>query len=714
MFLSYVPQLDERDCGAACLSMILKTYKTKISLQYLRDIAHTNINGTTAFGLKKCLEQFNFNVSAIQTDKTIWHDKNLHLPVIAHVIVNNEFSHFVVVYAKKNHTLLIADPGKGKYKSSIDDFSNIWTGVLVIATPNENYKPVKQTVPKITSFLPRILKEKRIVTLILVISLILTGLGIGGSYYFQELIDTLIPTQNLTMLNLISIAVLSLYLIKSVLEALRSFILNRFGQKITIDLMTQYLHHVLYLPLDFFKTRKSGEIMSRFLDANKVVETLINATLTFTLDAGMVLIIGAFLFLQHRFLFLVTIICLPFYAVSILLFSKFFSKANKAMMASEAEVDSSIIESLKGIETIKSYGAESFAFNSIKTKFLDLMNKTLRVTNTNTIQSFLKESIQVGSNTIILWIGANLVITGTITVGQLITYNALLGFFTNSLDNILNLQSKIQEACVANERLNEIFQVKEEALIENDSSYVPSKYSISAHNVSFSYDELNPVLRDINFEVYQGQKISIIGESGSGKSTLAKLLVNFYHAQTGAIKINGTSIEQYSNTTLRSKVTYVPQTSFFFSGSVRENLQFGLDRIPSEEELWATCKFVELEDYIKNQPLGLDSVIDEGAENLSGGQKQRLSLARALLRHSDTLILDEITSGMDALLADRIVEKLLTLNSTTIIFIAHQLSIVKKCNRIAVIHQGSIAEYGTHDELKNHHGIYESLYKTIA
>ncbi|MBF2529387.1 peptide cleavage/export ABC transporter [Listeria seeligeri] len=710
---THIQQQDEKDCGVACMAMILNHYKTEIPIHKLRDFSGTDLEGTSAFGLKKTFEKLFFDCPAIQADNDVWKEKELPLPLIAHILIENSYMHYVVVYKIKGKTLFIDDPAKGKIKKTIEEFAKEWTGILLLPTPKDAYVPSKEKVARISSFLPVVWQQKGLVFHIIVASIFITFFGIGSSYYFQGILDYFIPNYARSTLNIVSVGLIVVYLFRVMFEYSRNYLLVILGQRMSMVVMLQYFKHILSLPMNFFATRKSGEIISRFLDANKIIDALASATLSVFLDIGMVLIVGITLAVQNGTLFLITLASLPFYLVSILAFVKSYEKANQEEMVAGATLNSSIIESLKGIETIKAYSGEEKVYHQVDREFVQLMKKSFRTATLDNVQQGIKHAIQLISSALILWLGSYYVMEGSISLGQLITYNALLIFFTDPLQNIINLQVKMQTAQVANKRLNEIFAIEPESTNQNPDRVVTNQtfqQGITLEEVSFSYNMKAPTLSNLSCTILPHSKVALVGVSGSGKSTLAKLLVNFYPPSEGTIRygrINHLDIPFHQ---LRDRVTYIPQESFFFSGSIIENLTFSLDTPPSFERIMEVCDAVQLSTFINQQPLRYDTILEEGGTNLSGGQRQRLAIARALLKDADVLILDEATSGLDTLLEHTILDYLLNLEEKTLIFIAHHLSIAKACNQILVLNDGKLVEQGTHNDLRYNQGVYQQLW----
>ena len=319
--------------------------------------------------------------------------------------------------------------------------------------------------------------------------------------------------------------------------------------------------------------------------------------------------------------------------------------------------------------------------------------------------------VAVVGELVILWVGVAYVIKGELTLGELITFNALLGYFIEPIKNLINLQPSIQTAVVAADRLGEILDITPEYNYEHEQLNDKIKFDkISISNLDFRYGTRELVLKDINLEICRGEKIAFVGESGSGKTTLANLLVRLYEQEKGSIKLDSIDIREFSIKQIRDNISYISQNTFLFSGTIRENLLFGNSDV-SDDDISQVCKICELEEYINSLPLKFNTRIEENGKNLSGGQKQRLAIARALLKKPEILIMDEATSNLDYV-TERSIEKTInnfSKNMTTII-IAHRLSTIKDCDKIFVLRNAQIVETGNHRDLLNQRGYYYQLW----
>ncbi|WP_419022290.1 ABC transporter transmembrane domain-containing protein, partial [Holdemanella sp.] len=340
------------------------------------------------------------------------------------------------------------------------------------------------------------------------------------------------------------------------------------------DVILSYVRHIFDLPMSFFATRQTGEVTSRFSDANSIIDALASTILSLFLDVSVLVVIGSILLLQNVSLFWIVLCSVPIYTIIVLVFMKPFEKMNHKVMQSNAMVSSAIIEDINGIETIKSLTSEEIRYQKLDGEFIDYLENSFRLSKLSILQTSLKQGAQLILNVLILWTGAQLVMSNKISVGQLITFNTLLSYFTKPLENIINLQSKLQSAKVANARLNEVYLVESEFKETNGNIYQkqPMNGDIIISGLSYKYGFGQDTLSDIDLTIRRGEKVSFVGVSGSGKTTLAKMIVNFYQPYKGKVSLGSQDINLIDKKSLRRKINYLPQQSYIFSGSILENL----------------------------------------------------------------------------------------------------------------------------------------------
>ena len=689
----YTSQVDESDCGVACLSMILKKYDSYIPIAKLRELAHTTRKGTSALAIIKTANKFGLKANAVKANLAILDDPDIKYPWIAHVIKKEKLLHYYVVYGADERYVYIADPDSHIQckKMLRKDFKKEWTNIALLFTPSSNYHPQHIRMKGMGDNF-RILEHlKGMILNIIFLSALISIISIASSLYLQVLIDRLIPHDNVHVLGILTLGLMVTYVAYSCFSYIRRTLLMNLNIQVAKKLNISYMKLVLKLPLQFFLTRKTGEILSRFNDITKIIDALSSTVVTIFLDIGILIIIGIAMAYQNIWLFLITILTIPLYIISMLSFKKLYTSLNNSQMESNAKLNSLLIESIRGIETIKALNLEKKRINQIKSQFTNFLKLNLKYEKVDSVQQGIKLFLQYGLTTIILYLGSLEVIHSELPLGKLMAFDMLLSFFIDPLQTIINLQPKLQSAQVANRRLNEVMIVRPE---EIDSKDIKSKKlsiaTIEFKDVSYSYNFGKPILNKVSIKISSKDKIAIMGKSGSGKSTLAKLIVQLLKPSDGLILINNQPIQEYSLKQIRKSISYVPQQSMLFSGSIKDNLRLAAPKA-TNSDIYNACKFAMIDKDIQKLPLKYDSLVDESSKILSGGQIQRLAIARAVLSPANVLIFDESTSSLDPTTEEKVIGNILKLDKT-VIFISHRQAVIDKMNRILTIENGKVIE----------------------
>ncbi|MFQ7001041.1 MAG: peptidase domain-containing ABC transporter [Clostridium sp.] len=704
----YVKQTDKNDCGPACLATILKYYGFKTSISNLRELTKTDINGTTIFGMIQAAEKLNMTAKAVKAKSLDVLKKDFPKPAIAYVIYEDGMRHYVVLYGVNEKQVILADTGRGIIKYKIDEFLKIWTGNLILIVPKSSFKPGDET-NGFKSFFKLIILQKRLLIGVFFTALFICIFGIIGTFYYKLLIDDIIPNNLQKELTYISIAMIILAFFKVVTEFLRKILLLFMAKKIDIKLLLGYYDHVLKLPIEFFATRDVGGIVSRFIDGVRVREAISSAAVTVMIDSIMAIAGGVILYIQSPIMFISCFIPIIIYLILVFAFKNKIEETNRNLMINNSKVTDYLVESIEGIEVIKSFNSEEYSMKCLKKKFKDYMDDFFKNGFVVSLQELLKGSTKVIFGVCILWLGAYLTLNGTVTIGTFISFNALLVYFIEPIERIINLQPEIQSAMVAADRLGQILDLKTENY-SNTEVNTSLAGDIEFSNVNFRYGYRQKVLNNFSMSIKNKEKVALVGASGSGKTTIVKLLMKFYNIENGEIKINSFNLNDISIKQIREKIAYISQESYFFTGTIKENLLIGNSEA-TEEDMINICKKVYIHDFIMQLPRKYDNSLSEKATNLSGGQKQRLAIARALLKKPDILIMDEATSNLDSI-TEKAIEKTVNefTNNITTIIIAHRLSTIRNCDKIYVIENGSIMEYGTHQELLDKKEYYYKLW----
>ncbi|MDV8114692.1 peptidase domain-containing ABC transporter [Bacillus sp. BAU-SS-2023] len=708
-----IKQHDYKDCGCACLATICKTYGLKYPISKIREVAGTDKNGTSALGVIKAAEKLGFSAKGVKANQPEDIFSEIPLPAIAHVVIDNTMLHYVVIHKINEKEIIVADPAKGIVKYKPIDFFNIWTGVLIILAPTSDFKKGNEVKGVFIRFFELLKPQKGLLINIFLASILITAFGLLGSFYFKFLLDDVVPNNLKQSLTIFSIGFVVLAVFKVITEAFRTHLLIHLGQKLDIPLMLGYYEHVINLPMNFFGTREVGEIISRFNDASNIRQAISGVALTMMIDVFMVLVGGGILYSQSPSLFALTIVPLVLYGVIVFVFKSSIEKVNRETMEKNSKLTSYLIESLNGIETIKAFNSERDVNLETEKRFIKFIKAIFKNECINNLQVSLKSLVEAVFGIVVIWMGSVQVLNGNISFGELLTFNALLAYFLDPIENIISLQPTVQTAIVAAERLSEILDLELEKSEQEDKKINPNtiKGNIEFKNVDFRYGTRNLILKNINMTIKKGERIALVGESGSGKTTLAKLLLNFYQCEKGEILVNDYNLLDINVESLRDKIAYISQETFLFNGTILENLMLGNPYLTYEEIIDA-CEKAQIHDFINSLPLRYNTLVEENGSNFSGGQKQRLSIARAILRKPEILIMDEATSNLDSI-TEKAIERTIHdfSEGMTTIIIAHRLSTIMRCDNIYILEKGEIKETGNHKELLNQKGRYYKLWK---
>ncbi|WP_340066809.1 peptidase domain-containing ABC transporter [Ascidiimonas aurantiaca] len=706
-----IKQHDISDCGAACLASVAAYYKLHLPIARIRQYASTDQKGTNILGLLEAAQKLGFEAKGVRGDSDCL--SKIPKPSIAHVIVKNQLQHYVVIYKVNKRYIKIMDPSYGSIlKMSHEEFKEIWTGVLVLLIPREDFISKNEKVSVLKRFWGLLRPHKFILLQALMGALVYTLLGFSTSIYIQKITDYVLVNGNTNLLNLLSVLMLFLLFFQVVLGIYKDVFLIKTGQQIDARLILGYYRHLLKLPQSFFDTMRVGEIISRINDAVKIRTFISDVSLNLTVNVMILIFSFCIMFTYYWKLALIVLIIVPLYGIIYLTINKLNKIVERKVMENSASLESQLVGSLNAIDTIKSFGLEDSANSKTEKHFISLLKagyqSALNSVFSRTGSAFLAQSFTI----LLLWVGAGYVIDRQITPGELLSFYAIIGYFTGPVSTLISSNKQIQNALIAADRLFEIID------LERENTGITLKLTrknfgdIKFKNVCFRYGSRNQVFEDFNLEIPKGKITAFVGESGSGKSTLMSLLQNVYPLNKGMITIGKINLQHVDRSNLRSVMTVVPQKIDMFHGNVIDNIAVG-EHNPDLERIVNVCADIGILDFIEELPYGFKTYLGENGATLSGGQKQRIAIARALYRQPEILILDEATSSLDTQAEKYIQNVINTLRNQekTIIIIAHRLSTVISADKIVVLNKGKVIEEGTHQQLYKNQDTYYRLWQ---
>lgn len=691
-----IKQHDIKDCGAACLASVAAHYGLKLPIAKIRQICYTDTRGTNILGMVQGLEKMGFNAKGVKGGADALPE--IPLPAIAHIIVQGQLHHYVVIYSVKKDKVTVMDPAYGKMQEyTFHEFSEIWTGVLILLEPNEYFEQKDEKTSLYKRFWNLVQPHKSILIQALLGAVVYTILGLSTSIYIEKITDYVFIDGNKRLLNLLSVGMIVILLFQIFISVMKSVLVLQTGQKMDKHLILGYYKHLLKLPQRFFDTMKVGEIISRVNDAVKIRTFINDVAIQIFVNIFIIVFSFALMFTYYWKLALITALVIPFYFLVYWITNKLNKKVERKLMEESAELESYLVESITSVRTIKQFGVETFANNKTDNAFTKLL-KTIYTSVLNALFSGNSDEFLSRIFTIVLlWAGSGYVIDRIITPGELLSFYALIGYFTSPVAQLIGMNKTIQNALIAADRLFEIMDLEREETTDKLELSPEHIGNIQFKEVSFSYGSRADVFNDFNCTIEKGKTTAIVGESGSGKTTLASLLQNLYPLKGGKILIGGYDINYISNYSLRSLISVVPQQIDLFSGNVIENIALGED-FPDVQRILDITKKLGILTFVEKLPNGFQTYLGENGALLSGGQKQRIALARALYKNPEILILDEATSSLDTE-SELVIQN--TLNEfrsqgKTMVVIAHRLSTIANADTILVMKDGRIIEQGNH------------------
>lgn len=706
----WLHQHDEMDCGAACLTMISKYYGLKLSMGQVREMANVSVSGASMGAVCRAAENLGYRARPYKLSYSGL--KQLNLPAIVHW----EGFHWVVLFRKNEKYVWLADPAIGIRKLTHEEFKKSWTRYAIELEATDKLHDIAPAKSPIYRFINYLLQYKFFFFEVFIGSLVLNVLGLASPLFIQSIIDNVVVYKDVSLLNMMLMGMVLVTFFATLTSSIQQLVMIYVTTRLDLKLLADFYKHVLSLPMSFFYSRKTGDIITRFGENSKVRAVLSGSTISTLLNVIMVVVYLSMMFAYSSSLSFIVLGFLPLFVAMTIIFTPIIKRISNELFASTSEQSSIMIESIRGIETIK---ANSIEWN-IRTKWEDSyvsnVNLSAKMQKTQMIASIISQTINTVSSIVLLWYGAHLVMDGSMSLGEFMGFNAIVGAVMGPIMGLVGLYDQFQAVTTSMERLNDVLEMEpeENPPQANEKPKVfmnKSKGHIVFQNVSFRYgSEDSPlVINNLNLEIKPGKTIAFVGKSGCGKSTLMKMIAGFNIPTSGKLLIDGVDIHNLDIYSLRRNIGWVLQDSFLFSGTVAENIALG-DTSPDMDKVLKASKMAAADEFISEFPMGYKTMVGEKGMAVSGGQRQRVCIARALYRDPNILLMDEATSSLDTK-SERLIQENLEkiLVGRTAIIIAHRLSTVRNADMICYLDQGHIVEKGSHDELIKRRGLYYSM-----
>ncbi|WP_374540648.1 peptidase domain-containing ABC transporter [Flavobacterium sp.] len=705
-------QLDQSDCGVACLISLIKLNGGINSIEKLRELSGTTKQGTTMLGLYQVANKIGFTAEGCEADLNalIEHKQ----PLILHVVIENQLQHYIVCYEYDiEKGFLIGDPAKGIYYLTADELDKIWVSKSCLTLEvNEHFIKAETEKHSQKKWFLNLLKEDyKLLWISVLLGVFVAGLGLAMSLFSQKLIDDILPSNNIKKL-VSGIGLLTVLLLARVgIASLREFFLLQQSKDFNNRINTNFFSSLLQLPKPFFDTRKIGELVARLNDTQRVQRVIKMLASSLVIDVLVSIISMVFLFMYSWKIGLISLLSVPIYFYIIYRSNKKIINSQKEVMQSYAFNESNYINTIQGIATIKNDNKQDVFNKTNEAVFANFQEKIFNLGKINIALSW-----QSGLASVFFLIGILVytsiqVFNKEIKLGELMAILGIVSSLMPSIANLALISIPINEAKIAFNRMYEFASIEKE---KEEGLPISEINSIVIENLSFRFAGRSELFTNINLNIEKGKFTAIVGESGSGKSTLGQILQRFYNFENGAIIVNNQyQLNKIELKSYRNLIGVIPQEITIFNGNVIDNILLGNPDSP--ENIIQFLTHFGFDVYFNQLPQGLATILGEEGINLSGGQKQIIALARVLYKKPQFLILDEATSAMDRNTENftmNLFEKIKP--NCAIFFISHRLNALKNiADVIYVLDNKTIRNQGNHNELMQSDNFYSEYWKSF-
>lgn len=706
-----VLQHNEEDCGAACLATIAKYYGRNFTLNHIREVVGTGQLGTTLLGLRRGTEAMGFYARSGKASGDILQQLDkVPLPAIIHW----QGYHWVVFYGKKGRKYVVADPGVGMRYLSRQEFAEGWkNGVMLLLKPDPErfYNQSDDEFSGFFRFVRRAIPYTGWLVQAAFYSQIVGILALASPFLIQILTDDVLVRGDTSLLTSVAIAVIIMKIIDAILRTVEENLVAHVSERLELGLVLEFARQILRLPLTYYETHRSGEIVSRLEDIQTIKRLISQLVVSLPSQVFIALFSFALMLFYSGQLTLISLIIGVIMTLSTFVFLPTLQQKIRQLLVLDAETQGVLVESFKGALALKTTTAEPQFWDEFQNRFGRLANHNLTTTRINIYNRRFSRLISGIGSVSLLWVGSLLVIDKQMSIGQLLAFSTLSRNFWDLISFLIDFVDSVTRAKTATQRLTEVIDSTPETPVNDKKPFViiPDDADIICNNVNFCYPGRIELLEDFSLTMPGGKVIALIGQSGCGKSTLAKVIAGLYTLSSGNVRLGDYNLSDLSLASLRQQVILIPQDAHFWSRSIVENFRLGTPHIPFESIVQA-CKIAEADDFISKLPDKYQTILGEFGSNLSGGQRQRLAIARAIVTDPPILILDESTSGLDPVSEAKVLKNLLSdRQGKTTILISHRPSVIGLADWIVMLEEGHLSIQGTPADLHQQAGVHLSF-----
>ncbi len=701
-----VLQHSEEDCGAACLASITKYYGRTFTLNRIREVVGTGQLGTSLLGLRRGAESLAFNARSVKASTEILRRiKEAPLPAIIHW----RGYHWVVFYGKRGRKYVIADPAVGMRYLSKQELMDGWTDWVMLLLAPDLHRFFAQPNDEVSGFgqwLTRLWSYRAIIGEAFLCALVIGVLSLASPILIEILTDDVLIRGDAHLLNAVAIAVVVMNLMRRGLSLVENNLVAHFAQRLELGLILEFGRQILRLPLTYYETRRSGEIVSRLRDIQQINQLVSQLVVNLPGEFFVAVVSFGFMLFYSWKLTLAALLGAVLMTGSTIAFLPTLQQKTRSLLVLEAENQGVLVETFKGALTLKTTAAAPQFWSEFQSRFGRLANLTFGTIQIGIINYTFSSIVSDIGSVALLWFGSTLVIGEELSIGQLLAFINLNRNVVSLISSLINFIDEFTRVKTATSRIQEVITSTPEPQGDDKKPWakIPDNADIICTFLNFNYPGRTDLLEDFSLTIPGGKVIALIGKSGCGKSSLSKVIAGLYPLQSGNIRIGMYNLQDLSIDCLRQQVVLVPQEPHFWSRSIIDNFRLGSPHV-TFESIVSACQIADADDFISRLPDKYQTVLGEFGANISGGQRQRLAIARAIVTAPPILILDESTAGLDPVSESLVLNQLLYhRQGQTTILISHRPRVINRADWIVLLNQGKLVVQGSLEQLNNQPG----------